>query len=113
MEEGEAGGADGRMGRLCLFLVTNRDIGGEAGQLCVLHCYVSIKVPCPFAYYLERKLEEGEISYILSPPYGEEYLKDKTGNHMGQKTLQTTSERRRRKDVIRSIFKSWLHSLRQ
>lgn len=67
MEEGVARGAGGRMGRLCLFLVTNRDIGGVAGQLCMLHCYVSIKVPCPFAYYLERKLEEREISYILYP----------------------------------------------
>ena len=83
VEEGEAEGAGGRTSRLCLSLVTSRDIGGEAGQLCMPHRHMSINVPCPFAYCLERKLEEGEISYILSPSYGEEHLKDKTGKPYG------------------------------
>lgn len=79
VEEREAGGAGVRTGRLCLCLVANSGIDGEAGQLCMPHCHKAVKVPCPFAYCLARKLEEGEISYILPPSYGEEHLKDKTG----------------------------------
>lgn len=83
VEEGEATGAGIRMGRLCLSLVTNSDTGGEAGQLCTPRCHMAIEVPFPFSCCFERKLDEGEIFYILSPSYGEEHLKDKTGKPYG------------------------------